>query len=115
MRSKPLLGPAQLGVALVLLFASSIAAQSTESTGPVHLGYDPAAPRDGHFHVGEIGERLFSAEERIKCNCGCGFDVHTCQFQMQCGVSPSWTQRIMQSLEAGQSVEAIEAGFVADY
>ena len=115
MRSTPLLGPAQLGVALVLLFASSIAAQSTESTGPVHLGYDPAAPRDGHFHVGEIGERLFSAEERIKCNCGCGFDVHTCQFQMQCGVSPSWTQRIMQSLEAGQSVEAIEAGFVADY
>ena len=115
MRSKPLLGPAQLGVALVLLFASSIAAQSTESTGPVHLGYDPAAPRYGHFHVGEIGERLFSAEERIKCNCGCGFDVHTCQFQMQCGVSPSWTQRIMQSLEAGQSVEAIEAGFVADY
>ena len=115
MRSKPLLGPAQLGVALVLLFASSIAAQSTESTGPVHLGYDPAAPRDGHVHVGEIGERLFSAEERIKCNCGCGFVVHTCQFQMQCGVSPSWTQRIMQSLEAGQSVEAIEAGFVADY
>ena len=108
MRSKPLLGPAQLGVALVLLFASSIAAQSTESTGPVHLGYDPAAPRDGHFHVGEIGERLFSAEERIKCNCGCGFDVHTCQFQMQCGVSPSWTQRIICLLYTSPSPRDVE-------
>jgi cytochrome c-type biogenesis protein CcmH/NrfF len=34
---------------------------------------------------------------------------------MQCDTSPGWSQRILRSLEAGESVEAIEAGFVADF
>jgi len=42
-------------------------------------------------------------------------DTHTCQFQMQCGESPVWSERIRQSLAAGQTPEAIEASFVADF
>ena len=71
---------------------------------------------DGHFHEGLIGDQLLIVEGSLRCNCGgCQFDAHTCQFQMQCGVAPGWTQRIRQSLEAGESVEAIQASFVADY
>ncbi|MDH3270636.1 MAG: cytochrome c-type biogenesis protein CcmH [Gemmatimonadota bacterium] len=86
-----------------------------QSTGPIHDGYDPTAPVGGHFHEGELGEKLMILESALKCNCSCGLDVHSCQFQMQCGVSPGWSQRIRTSLEAGESVEAIQASFVADY
>ena len=92
--------------------AASLAAQST---GPVHLGYDPNAPTGGHFHNGELGELALIIERHLKCNCSCGLDVHSCQFQMQCGISPGWSERIRQSLEAGESPEAIEASFVADF
>ena len=34
---------------------------------------------------------------------------------MQCGVSPMWSKRIRDALEGGEAVEAIEAGFVADF
>lgn len=88
---------------------------SAQSTGPSHQGYDPNAPVGRHFHEGELGEKLMVLETALKCNCSCGLDVHSCQFQMQCGVSPGWTMRIRDALEAGQSVEAIQAGFVADY
>ncbi len=86
-----------------------------QSSGPSHAGFDPNAPMGGHFHEGEIGEKLMLLERNFKCNCSCGLDVHTCQFQMQCGVSPGWSQRIRASLERGETVEAIEASFVADF
>jgi len=86
-----------------------------QSTGPVHDGFDPNAPREGHFHEGEIGEKLLLLESNLKCNCGCGLDVHSCQFQMQCGTSPGWSIRIREALEAGETMEAIEASFVADF
>ncbi len=105
-------GIALLGVALMAGLASPALAQST---GPVHSGYDANAPSGGHFHVGEVGEKLLYLEGRLRCNCSCGLDVHTCQFQMQCGVSPGWTERIRLSLEAGDSEETIEAGFVSDF
>lgn len=86
-----------------------------QSTGPSHEGYDPTAPVGVHFHEGELGEKLMVVETALKCDCGCGLDVHSCQFQMQCGTSPVWSLRIRRSLEAGESVEAIQASFVADY
>lgn len=69
----------------------------------------------GHYHDGELGAKYLLVEQALRCNCGCGLDVHSCQFQMQCEVSPSWSSRIKRELEAGRDVEAIKAGFVADY
>ena len=58
---------------------------------------------------------LLAIESALKCDCGCGLDVHSCQFQMQCGTSPVWSIRIRESLEAGQTPEAIEASFVSEF
>ncbi len=88
---------------------------NAQSTGPTHAGYDPNATTGGHYHEGELGEKLLILESALKCNCGCGLDVHSCQFQMQCGTSPVWSERIREALEAGQEVEVIQASFVADY
>jgi cytochrome c-type biogenesis protein CcmH/NrfF len=106
------LGTLSVGAALAFAIATPVV---TQSTGPVHDGYDPNAPVGGHYHDGEIGEKLLLLETALKCNCGCKLDVHTCQFQMQCGTSPVWSLRIREALEAGQDVEVIQAGFVADF
>jgi cytochrome c-type biogenesis protein CcmH len=86
-----------------------------QSTGPEHTGYDPTAPVGAHDHGGLVGDQLLVIERRLRCNCSCGLDTHSCQFQMQCGTSPGWTERIRRDLEAGATPEAIEASFVADY
>lgn len=99
---------------VVVAFAFSLPA-SAQSTGPRHDGYDPNAALAGHYHEGELGEKLMILESGFKCECGCGLDVHTCQFQMQCGTSPGWSRRIQESLAAGESVDVIKAGFVADF
>jgi cytochrome c-type biogenesis protein CcmH/NrfF len=104
--------PLALALALALAGASPVLAQAT---GPEHTGYDPNAPMGAHNHAGLIGEQLLIIERSLKCNCSCGLDVHSCQFQMQCDVSPGWTERIRGNLEAGMTPEAIQAGFVADY
>lgn len=95
-----------------LAFAGPVSAQS--STSPPRTGFDPTRPAGGHYHVGELGEKLMVLERGMRCNCSCGLDVHSCQFQMQCVVSPAWSQRMRQQLEAGESVEAIQASFVAE-
>ncbi len=105
---------AAVAFATALLFVSA-AAVAAQSTGPSHPGYDPNAPVEGHYHEGELGEKLMMVETALKCQCGCGLDVHSCQFQMQCGESPVWSLRIRESLERGESVEAVKAGFVADF
>lgn len=109
----------QMRTGLVLLTAAlalaGAAPVSAQSTGPSHAGYDPNASMGEHMHEGELGAKLMIVETSLKCNCGCGLDVHSCQFQMQCAESPAWSQRIRESLEAGESVEAIQASFVADY
>lgn len=69
----------------------------------------------GHYHEGEFGARYLAVERSLKCNCGCGLDVHSCQYQMQCGTSPDWSERIRRDLEAGLTPEAIQASFVAEY
>jgi cytochrome c-type biogenesis protein CcmH/NrfF len=97
---------------LGLARASSVSAQSS---GPAHLGYDPNAAVGGHYHEGLLGDQLLVIERSLKCNCSCGLDVHSCQFQMQCDVSPVWSERIRRDLAAGMTPEAIEASFVADF
>lgn len=69
----------------------------------------------GHYHEGELGQKYLRLEQSLKCNCGCGLDVHSCQFQMQCGTSPAWSERIRRDLEAGLTPEAIQASFVEEY
>jgi hypothetical protein len=108
------LGFTALAATLVTALAVPVAAQS--QTSAPQLDY-PSQPAVGeHVHVGEIGEKLLIVEQALKCGCGtCAMDVHTCQFQMQCGTSPAWTQRILAQLQAGETPEAIEASFVADF
>ena len=88
---------------------------NAQSKGPTHAGFDPNAPIGSHYHEGELGDKLMVLESALKCNCGCGLDVHTCQFQMQCGTSPVWSQRIRASLERDESVDVIQASFVSDF
>jgi cytochrome c-type biogenesis protein CcmH/NrfF len=88
---------------------------AAQSTGPSHAGYDPNAPVGGHYHDGDLGEKLLIVERSLKCNCSCNLDVHSCQFQMQCAVSPVWSRRIQASLEAGDDIPTIQAGFVAEF
>jgi cytochrome c-type biogenesis protein CcmH/NrfF len=68
-----------------------------------------------HYHGGLVGDQLLIVERSLKCLCSCGLDVHSCQFQMQCADSPVWSERIRRDLEAGATVEAVQASFVADY
>lgn len=104
--------------AAILIAASALHAHGTTqelpSTGPSHAGYTDAV-LFRHSHDGPHGEDLLRIELMIRCTCGCTLDAHTCQYQMQCGESPVFTQRILAALEAGQSEEVILAGFVADY
>lgn len=81
-----------------------------------HRGYDPNAERlSADAYQGELGAVLREIEGELRCSCGCGLDLHSCQFAMQCSVSPGWSARIMAALERGESREAIRAGFVADF
>ncbi len=100
------------GAALMFGLATTVTAQST---GPRHDGYDPNAQVGGHYHEGELGDKLLVLERKLKCACSCNLDLHSCQFQMQCGVSPGWSLRIRESLLAGESVDAVQASFVADF
>ena len=86
-------------------------------------GGSPATPAiyaqiqqsEGHYHDGELGEKYLFLETQLKCNCGCGLDVHSCQYQMQCGTSPAWSNRIRTELEQGMDEDAILAGFVTEF
>lgn len=97
---------------MMVAFLGPLGLGSAVGQIPGAVGADPTA---GHFHEGELGEKLMVLESNLKCDCGCGLDAHSCQFQMQCGTSPVWSLRIRQELAAGKSVDVIQAGFVADY
>jgi cytochrome c-type biogenesis protein CcmH/NrfF len=103
------LGSTAVAMTFAMALAAPVYAQSTM--------YDPSRSPGGHYHPpGELGDKLLIVEHALKCGCGsCSMDVHTCQFQMQCDTSPAWTQRILTELRAGETPEAIEAGFVADF
>lgn len=107
-------GLTTLTAMLAVALAVPLAARAQAS--PAQQGFDPNHPAGGHYHVGEIGEKWLVLEQNIRCRCGtCSLDLHTCQFQMQCDTSPAWSKRIYRELESGETVEAIQAGFVADY
>ena len=108
---------ARVTAALAALASAALwaAPAGAQSTGPQHQGFDPSVSTAGHYHEGELGEKYLLIERNLKCQCGCGLDVHSCQYQMQCGTSPVWSQRIKRSLEAGQAPETIQAGFVAEF
>lgn len=95
--------------------AATVALPAGTATTPADAMYAQVQQSAGHFHEGELGEKYLMIEQDLKCNCGCGLDVHSCQFQMQCGTSPVWSQRIRTELEQGMTPEAIEAGFVAEF
>lgn len=92
--------------------AAALALPTSPSNPSVYAQFQQS---EGHYHEGEIGVLYMQIEKNIKCDCGCNLDVHSCQFQMQCGTSPVWSARILRELEEGRTVEAIEAGFVADF
>jgi cytochrome c-type biogenesis protein CcmH/NrfF len=100
----------QIAAALVL----AVPATSPTAT-PTSALYAQIQQQEGHFHEGDLGRKYLLIEQNLKCDCGCNLDVHSCQFQMQCGTSPDWSQRVRRELEAGRTVDAIEAGFVADF
>jgi len=77
--------------------------------------YAQVQQSEGHYHEGELGAKYLLIEQALKCSCGCGLDVHSCQYQMQCGTSPVWSARIRQQLEQGLDEETIKAGFVAEF
>ena len=62
-----------------------------------------------------MGDKLRAIEADIRCSCGCGLDLHSCQFAMQCDTSPSWSRRIRTALDRGEDAETIRASFVADF
>jgi cytochrome c-type biogenesis protein CcmH/NrfF len=101
---------AAVSTGAMILLAGALPAQ-----GQSPASLSPNAQQGGHYHEGELGEKLMILETAFKCDCGCGLDVHSCQFQMQCDTSPVWSQRIRDSLEKGESVEAIQASFVTDF
>jgi cytochrome c-type biogenesis protein CcmH/NrfF len=75
-----------------------------------------AAQRDSLiFEGGPLEAEAVAIERTLRCNCGCGLDVHSCLFAMQCGTSPKWAERIRRELKAGKTPDAIKAGFVADF
>ncbi len=67
------------------------------------------------FEGGPLEAEAVAIERTIRCNCGCGLDVHSCLFAMQCGTSPKWAMRIREELRKGETPDAIRAGFVADF
>ena len=69
----------------------------------------------GHFHTGPLGRKYLLVEQSLRCNCGCGLDIHSCQFQMQCGTSPAWSRYVRDELNAGQSPDVIKAAFVSTF
>ncbi len=67
------------------------------------------------FESGPLEAEAVAIERTIRCNCGCGLDVHSCLFAMQCGTSPKWAMRIRRELRAGETPDAIRAGFVSEF
>jgi cytochrome c-type biogenesis protein CcmH/NrfF len=96
------------------LFAQVAVAAALAAPTPVPTEVQ-AQTSAGHYHEGELGAKYLLIEQELKCNCGCGLDVHSCQYQMQCGTSPVWSARIRQQLEQGLDEETIKAGFVAEF
>ncbi len=99
----------------ILAHVAVVASLSLPAGVAQQMGTPTVQQREGHYHEGVLGQQYLEVEQSLRCNCGCGLDVHTCQFQMQCGTSPVWSARIRKQLEQGETPEAIKAGFVAEF
>jgi cytochrome c-type biogenesis protein CcmH len=102
----------------LLAHAAVVASLSMPAVPAASHPQEAVAPTqhiEGHFHEGQLGKEYLEVEQALRCDCGCGLDVHSCQFQMQCGTSPVWSERIRDQLNQGQTPEAIKAGFVAEF
>jgi len=96
-----------------LAVAAVLALPADTTATPVVVPQDQRL--EGHFHDGPLGAKYLLIEQSLKCDCGCGLDVHSCQFQMQCGTSPVWSARIRRELNDGMTPEAIQASFVGEF
>jgi cytochrome c-type biogenesis protein CcmH/NrfF len=106
--------PIALSLSLILVAPASMGA--LEWPGQVAGGSEAdSVPEWHHIHEGPYAEAHLALEKAIRCNCGCLLDLHLCQTQMQCGTSPVWSQRILRSLEEGQSAPTILAGFTSEF
>jgi cytochrome c-type biogenesis protein CcmH/NrfF len=106
--------PSALGIPLLLVALPSIGASGWEGPVEPRSGTD-SGQEWNHIHEGPYAEAHLALEKAIRCDCGCLLDLHLCQTQMQCGTSPVWSQRILRSLEEGESGETILAGFTAEF
>jgi cytochrome c-type biogenesis protein CcmH/NrfF len=111
-----------IAVVLASALAAPVGAQMTAEgqvpAAPQRTGLTPVPDSEkivGHFHHGPLGQKYLLIEQSLRCNCGCGLDVHSCQFQMQCGTSPVWSEYIRDQLNAGQSPDVIKASFVSEF
>lgn len=98
----------------LLLLAALASPVWAQSTGPQHTAYDPTVGYV-HNHEGPLGEKLRYVEENLRCSCGCTLDTHTCQLNMQCGVSPVWAERAYRRLAEGASEQEVLDEFVLEY
>jgi cytochrome c-type biogenesis protein CcmH/NrfF len=106
--------PSALGIPLLLVALPSIGASGWEGQVEPRSGTD-SGQEWNHIHEGPYAEAHLALEKAIRCDCGCLLDLHLCQTQMQCGTSPVWSQRILRSLEEGQSAPTILAGFTSEF
>ncbi len=105
--------PLMTHMAALAALAVPVQAQAGQTPPPVMAA---VAQRDSLiFQGGPLEAEAVAIERTIRCNCGCGLDVHSCLFAMQCGTSPKWAERIRRELKAGKTPDAIKAGFVADF
>jgi cytochrome c-type biogenesis protein CcmH/NrfF len=106
--------PRALSLSLLLVAVPSMGASGWQ--GQVEPRPETDSSQEwNHIHEGPYAEVHLALEKAIRCNCGCLLDLHLCQTQMQCGTSPVWSQRILRSLEEGESEETILAGFSAEF
>lgn len=100
---------------LAALTALALAGQARPQTVPPVTSSQVAQRDSLIFEGGPLEAEAVAIERTLRCNCGCGLDVHSCLFAMQCGTSPRWAERIRRDLRAGQTPKEIKAGFVADF
>lgn len=106
--------PSTISLLVFLVLVASEPISGQENQTEVQPGYDSAVAWN-HTHHPPHGEAFLRLERALRCSCGCMLDPHLCQAQMQCGISPAWSQRILQLLEQGESEEVILAGFASEF
>ena len=103
-----------ISLLILLVLAAFVPVSGQGSQTEVQPGFDSGVEWN-HTHPPPHGEASLRLERALRCSCGCLMDLHLCQAQMQCGISPVWSERIQQLLEKGESEEVILAGFASEF